>query len=82
MRRRERVYAYITHGTRLLVFTETDCPEAGLQVPAGTLEPGEDPRSGVLREAEEETGLSNLELLGLVGELECDSLSLAQIQGR
>jgi 8-oxo-dGTP pyrophosphatase MutT (NUDIX family) len=41
-----------------LIFSHPDYPEAGLQVPAGTLEPGEHPEAGVLREAYEETGLT------------------------
>ena len=48
---KHKVLAYITHGERLLIFSHPDCPEAGLQVPAGTLEPGEDPAEGAMREA-------------------------------
>ena len=32
-----KVFAYITHRDRLLVFRHTDFPEAGIQVPAGTV---------------------------------------------
>ncbi len=42
---RHKVYAYITHGHRLLVFSHRDFPEAGIQVPGGTMEEGEDPKS-------------------------------------
>src|SRR5579859_3604447 len=59
---KHKVFAYITHGGRLLVFRHPDVPAAGIQVPAGTLEPGEDPAAGVLREAYEETWLSGLQL--------------------
>lgn len=69
---RRRVYAYITSGRRLLVFEHLDHPEAGIQVPAGTLEPGEDPREAVLREAWEETGLQRLELVAPLGTLVYD----------
>jgi 8-oxo-dGTP pyrophosphatase MutT (NUDIX family) len=62
-----KVFAYITHQDRLLIFSQPDSPEAGLQVPAGTLEPGEHPSDGVLREAYEETGLENLRLAGFLG---------------
>lgn len=54
---KDKVLAYITHGNRLLVFRHPHAPEAGIQVPAGTVEEGEDPGTAVLREAAEETGL-------------------------
>ncbi len=64
----EKVVAYITHRRRLLVFTHRDFPEAGVQVPAGTVEPGEDGATAVLREAREETGLADLALARYLGE--------------
>lgn len=64
--------AYTTHGERLLVFTHPHAPEAGIQVPAGTVEEGEDPAEAVLREATEETGLRGLKLVGFLGERERD----------
>jgi 8-oxo-dGTP diphosphatase len=67
---KHKVFAYITCGTRLLVFRHTDFPEAGLQVPAGTLEEDEHPDDGVLREAAEETGLSGLRIEAFLGEQE------------
>jgi 8-oxo-dGTP pyrophosphatase MutT (NUDIX family) len=70
--RRKRVYAYITNQGRLLVFAHPNSPSAGIQVPAGTVEPGEDPNHAVLREAEEETGLSDLVLGAFLGKLERD----------
>jgi 8-oxo-dGTP pyrophosphatase MutT (NUDIX family) len=63
----EKVFAYITHHERLLVFSHPEAPDAGLQVPAGTLEPGEHPEVGVLREAVEETGLAGLRMAGFLG---------------
>lgn len=65
---KRKVFAYITSGNRLLVFWHPDAPEAGTQVPAGTVEPGERPEAAVLREAFEETSLPGLELAGLLGE--------------
>jgi 8-oxo-dGTP pyrophosphatase MutT (NUDIX family) len=65
---KEKVFAYITHGDRLLVFRHTAFPRAGIQVPGGTLHPGEDPVAGVLREATEETGLRRLEVVSLLGD--------------
>lgn len=57
---RERVLAYVTrHPDELLVFEHTpEEPDAGVQVPAGGLEPGETPEQAAVREAREETGLS------------------------
>lgn len=73
-RTRRRAYAYITHGNRLLVFRQPDFPEAGVQVPGGTIEPGEAPDAAVLREAFEETGLHGLQLVSL---LACDERDMA-----
>jgi ADP-ribose pyrophosphatase YjhB (NUDIX family) len=56
-----KAYAYIIRergGAReFLVFRHRDYPEAGIQVPKGTMLPGETPEDAVLREAREETGL-------------------------
>jgi 8-oxo-dGTP pyrophosphatase MutT (NUDIX family) len=65
---RDKVFAYITHGDRLLVFTHPHAPEAGVQVPAGTVEPGEAWEGAVLREAWEETGLPGLTLAHYLGQ--------------
>ncbi|WP_406328034.1 NUDIX domain-containing protein [Streptomyces sp. NBC_01617] len=57
---RIRVAAYvIRHSTvpELLVFDHLGMPEAGTQVPAGGVRPGEDLRQAVVREVAEETGL-------------------------
>jgi 8-oxo-dGTP pyrophosphatase MutT (NUDIX family) len=71
-RTRHRAYAYVTHGPRLLVFRHVDFPEAGLQVPAGTIDPGEDPAQAVVREAGEETGLAGLALVSFLARDERD----------
>ena len=55
-----KVLTYITQGDRLLVFRQPDFPEQGVQVPGGTVEPGELPEQAALREAREETGLNAL----------------------
>jgi ADP-ribose pyrophosphatase YjhB (NUDIX family) len=56
-----KVVAYIVRDKRgrreLLVFRHRDHPEAGLQVPAGTVRYGEDIRAALVREISEETGL-------------------------
>ena len=58
MKIRHRAYAYITNGSRLFLFTQPAAPEAGIQVPAGTVELGANPQDAVMREAKEETGLT------------------------
>lgn len=66
-----KVVVYITSplesASRLLVFRHTQYPETGIQVPAGTMHPGEDPLAAALREAEEESGLANLTLVAYLG---------------
>ena len=69
---KRKVLAYITHQQKLLVFSHPYAPEAGIQVPAGTIEEGEVPEHAVLREAFEETGLTDLVLDGFLGEQERD----------
>jgi 8-oxo-dGTP diphosphatase len=63
-----KVFAYITNQNRLLVFRHTDFPEAGIQVPAGTVMAGEELVTAVLREAWEETGLRDLAVQSYLGE--------------
>lgn len=60
-----KVYAFITRGTELLTFIEVNTD--WIQVPGGTLEADEEPHIGVLREAEEETGLNGLEIVRFLG---------------
>ena len=56
---REKALAYITRRPdELLVFAHTeDYPDSGIQVPAGGVEPGEEPADAVVRETFEESGL-------------------------
>ena len=65
---KHKVFAYITYGGRLLVFRHPESPEAGIQVPAGTVHEGEDLEVAVLREATEETGRPDLALVRFLGE--------------
>jgi 8-oxo-dGTP pyrophosphatase MutT (NUDIX family) len=52
-----RVVAYVLRGRELLVFDHRDFPDAGTQVPAGTVEDDEAPAVAVVREVYEETGV-------------------------
>jgi 8-oxo-dGTP pyrophosphatase MutT (NUDIX family) len=61
------VAVYVERGTALLVFDHRDHPEAGTQVPAGGLEPGESLVTGAVREVLEETGLRLTEEPQLLG---------------
>jgi 8-oxo-dGTP pyrophosphatase MutT (NUDIX family) len=69
---RQKAFAYITHQNCLLVFRHVDVPEAGIQVPAGTIKANEHPEQAVLREAVEETGLTDLTVGRFLGEQERD----------
>lgn len=64
----EKVTAFVTretdHGLELLLFKH---PYAGIQIPAGTVEPNESPEKAVIREVQEETGLNEVEILSLLG---------------
>ena len=73
----EKVVAYITKDEHLLVFRHVDT-DAGIQVPAGTLEPGEPPDDGVVREAQEETGLDGLVVRRFLGSRDYDMSSYGQ----
>jgi len=65
-----KAYAYVTHeateASALLAFRHCDDPAAGIQVPRGTVDPGEDPAATVLREVCEECGLCDARLVGLI----------------
>ncbi len=53
----DKVLIYATLRERLLVFAEPDSPQMPLQVPGGTVDPGEDVHLAAYREFEEETGI-------------------------
>jgi 8-oxo-dGTP pyrophosphatase MutT (NUDIX family) len=65
--RQQRVLAYVTRerggGLELLVFDQRDDPEAGTQVPAGRLDPGESLEEGLRRELHEEAGLDRIRIV-------------------
>jgi len=67
----EKVTAFVIrrgpNGPELLLFRH---PYAGVQLPAGSVDPGESPAAAGLREAREETGLQALNLLRSLGKME------------
>jgi 8-oxo-dGTP diphosphatase len=69
---RRKVLTYITCGKRLLVFTQPESPEAGIQVPGGSVEEDESIEVAALREATEETGLAGLRLGRFLGDVHHD----------
>jgi 8-oxo-dGTP pyrophosphatase MutT (NUDIX family) len=62
----QKVLVYVVRagadGPEVLVFTHRDFPDAGLQAPAGTLEPGEASEAAAYREVEEESGLTRAQV--------------------
>jgi ADP-ribose pyrophosphatase YjhB (NUDIX family) len=68
-----KVVAYITreteHGKELLVFRHPRHIKTPIQVPQGTVEDGESVIDGLWRELQEETGLSNLILVGQIARM-------------
>ncbi|MEV0457123.1 NUDIX hydrolase [Catellatospora methionotrophica] len=75
MKRVSKVVAYIVRDGRVVVFAHGDHDTlalAGIQVPAGTVQPGELPEDAVLREAYEETALPGLRLVRYLGVGEYD----------
>lgn len=55
----DKAVCYVISGHHLLVFTHDDQPMdvTGVQVPAGSIRPGEAPAEAAIRELQEETGL-------------------------
>ena len=71
---KDKVLVYVVRDGRLLVFRHTDYSyeEVGIQVPAGSIRAGESPEDAALREASEETGLTQFKIVKKPGEVEDD----------
>ncbi len=71
---KDKVLVYVVRDGRLLAFRHADYSyeEVGIQVPAGSIRPGETPETAALREAREETGLTGFKVVRKLGEIEYD----------
>jgi 8-oxo-dGTP pyrophosphatase MutT (NUDIX family) len=71
---KDKVLIYVVRDGHLLVFRHTDYSyeEVGIQVPAGSIRTGESPEDAALREAREETGLTEFKIVKKLGEAEYD----------
>jgi 8-oxo-dGTP pyrophosphatase MutT (NUDIX family) len=67
----DKAVAYVVHRGRIAVFVHADdedpLTESGLQVPAGSIAPGESAVDAALREAYEESGLDGLRVVAELG---------------
>ena len=83
---KQKVLAYIlregSDDVEILVFDHQDYPEAGTQVPSGSVEPDEEPLRAVQREVFEESGLKLTETPKLVGKFEYFREDIQQLQLR
>lgn len=65
--KRRRVVAYVTRvrdgRTELLVFEDPEHPQIGVQVPAGRLDADEELEAALLRELDEEAGLTGVRVV-------------------
>ena len=75
---RNRVFTYITQGSKLLVLDYANHSYHEPQIPGGTIEANESPEHAALREAEEETGLKKLKIISFLGSFERDLRSIGR----
>jgi 8-oxo-dGTP pyrophosphatase MutT (NUDIX family) len=68
----KKAYGYITRvkeeQLQVLVFLHKGIPEAGIQIPKGTVEVNESTYNAVMREVKEETGLETFDVKNLIAE--------------
>lgn len=69
---RHRVFTYITRADQLLILEYVDGRYLLPQIPGGTVKKDELPAQAALREAQEETGLTALQLVKCLGSFERD----------
>ncbi|MCA1063756.1 NUDIX domain-containing protein [Rossellomorea sp. AcN35-11] len=66
----KKAYGYVTRvrdkRTQVLVFRHKGIPEAGIQIPKGTVSEGENTLNAVIREMKEETGIQRFEVEKLI----------------
>ncbi|MDF3064726.1 MAG: hydrolase [Polyangiaceae bacterium] len=62
-----KALGYVTRAGRLLVFRQLGRPDQGVQVPGGSVEPGESLADAARREVQEETGLTSLRVARYLG---------------
>jgi ADP-ribose pyrophosphatase YjhB (NUDIX family) len=67
---RKRVVGYVTRGRELLVFDHEGMPEVPTQVPAGRVDSHENLEEGLHREVEEETGVTEIEIVRTLADAE------------
>lgn len=86
MQTNRKVYGYVTRQqgeqTQVLVFDHVDFPEAGTQVPGGSVDPGESLEQAVLREVREEAGLDGLSIVRHLGIFHLEVPERNQLQER
>ena len=66
---KKKAIVYVVKDRKLLVFRHVDFSyeEVGIQVPAGTIDEGEEPEAAALRELQEETGYTDFKIISLLG---------------
>lgn len=67
----KKAYGYVTrliNGKMQLLVFQHPIQEAGIQIPKGTVKEEEDPRQAVIREVQEETGLTDFTVDDLLAE--------------
>lgn len=76
-----KVSVFVIDGDdRLLVFDHPEAPEAGIQVPAGTIERDEPPLTAALRELGEETGKASFEITRFLARKEIHEVRLGRLE--